>query len=211
MDTLYVGDVHGCAAELQDLLQLAPDARVVLLGDLFTRGPDPLGVWRAIQDRRCETILGNHDARVIQRWREDPAKLRATPVAALMDEAPEALAYLEAAPVFRFDDGLIAVHAGVHPLLGPAGTPRHMAIHLRRFPDDRQADNPFWYDAGWTGPLVVFGHDAMRGLVRRQHQGRPTALGLDTACVYGGALTGWLRGEDRLISVKARRAYCPVG
>ena len=82
---------------------------------------------------------------------------------------------------------------------------------MRRWPDDSTPENPFWYDAGWSGPeAVIFGHDAARGLVRRELDGRLVALGLDTGCVYGGQLTGWIAEEDRLLQVPAARVYRPI-
>ena len=33
---------------------------------------------------------------------------------------------------------------------------------------------------------------------------------LDTGCVYGRRLTGWLVEEDRMVSVPARRAYWAI-
>ena len=52
----------------------------------------------------------------------------------------------------------------------------------------------------WPGPeLVVFGHDAVRGLQMYEH-----AVGLDTGCVYGGRLSGYLLPERRLVQVDAR-------
>ncbi|MDE0228103.1 MAG: metallophosphoesterase, partial [Spirochaetaceae bacterium] len=51
--TIFVGDIHGCRAEFEALLQAVDFApgrdRLLLTGDAFTRGPDPLGVWRLIQ------------------------------------------------------------------------------------------------------------------------------------------------------------------
>jgi hypothetical protein len=39
---------------------------------------------------------------------------------------------------------------------------------------------------------------------------RPYLRGLDTGCVWGKALTAWIAGEDRLVSVPARRAYARI-
>ena len=55
----------------------------------------------------------------------------------------------------------------------------------------------------WTGPeLVLFGHDADRGL-----QEYDNALGIDTGCVYGGRLTACILPERRLVSVAAKKEY----
>jgi len=39
---------------------------------------------------------------------------------------------------------------------------------------------------------------------------RPRTLGLDSGCVYGKTLTGYLLEEDRLIQVPAARVHKPV-
>jgi hypothetical protein len=41
----------------------------------------------------------------------------------------------------------------------------------------------------------------MRGLVRREHNGKIVAIGLDSGCVYGKKLSGWIPQEDRIVSV----------
>ena len=53
---------------------------------------------------------------------------------------------------------------------------------------------------------LVFGHDAPGGLVvkRKAAESRPYLVGLDTGCVYGGALTAWSLEEDAFFSVKSR-------
>lgn len=195
--TLFVGDVHGCADELRDLLGRVRADRVILLGDVFTKGPDPNGVWGLIQEHGAEGIMGNHDARVLDRWAVDGWARR----------LPEAArSWLSALPLMRRGPGWLAVHAGLDPHRGAAGTSRRQALVLRRFPDDAQDSHPFWWELYAGDGLVIYGHDAVRGLVDR----RPHTLGLDSGCVYGGVLTGYLLEADRLVQVPAQRAYRPV-
>ncbi len=196
--TLFVGDVHGCSAELRALLDQARAERVILLGDLFTKGPDPAGVWQLVVEHGCESVLGNHDQAVLGRRKK----------ASLAGALPRAArTWLAERPLMLEGDGpagpWLAVHAGIDPVRGPAGTSADKATVVRRFPDDADPSNPFWWEL-WTGPpLVLYGHDAVRGLVDR----RPHSLGLDTGCVYGRQLSGYLLEEDRLLSVPAARVY----
>lgn len=191
--TLFIGDVHGCADELAALVREARPTRLILVGDLFRKGPDNLGVWRYVSEMGAEAVMGNHEDRLLRAWGADRA------AAGLPDSCR---AWIRDLPLFIEGPGWIAVHAGLHPTLGREGTPRDMALVLRRFPDDTPG-NPFWWERYTGDRLVIYGHDAVRGL--RDH--RPRTLGLDTGCVYGGRLTGYLLEEDRLVSVPARRAY----
>ena len=48
MKTIIIGDIHGCAAELKALLAklcIGEADHLVLLGDLFDRGPDSWEVF----------------------------------------------------------------------------------------------------------------------------------------------------------------------
>jgi bis(5'-nucleosyl)-tetraphosphatase (symmetrical) len=59
------------------------------------------------------------------------------------------------------------------------------------------------WDAYYQGAtLVVHGHWAQRGFYRNRR-----TMGLDSGCVYGGALTAWCQDEDRIVQVPSRRAY----
>src|SRR5258705_4976560 len=64
MDTIIIGDIHGCSYEFSALLdKIAPTCgdRLVLLGDLVNKGPDPTGVLEAFESLNCVCLLGNHD------------------------------------------------------------------------------------------------------------------------------------------------------
>ncbi len=76
-ETLFaVGDVHGCAEELQALLDTVRDfarsvegrRRLIFLGDMIDRGPDTLGALRLWSEDgglrgidRVDRIIGNHE------------------------------------------------------------------------------------------------------------------------------------------------------
>ncbi len=66
MATYVVGDVQGCARELEKLLQhigFGADDHLWLLGDLVNRGPDSARVMAMVYalQRQCTVVLGNHD------------------------------------------------------------------------------------------------------------------------------------------------------
>ena len=226
--TIVVGDVHGCRDELEDLLghpevQWRPGVRLVLAGDLCAKGPDSQGVVRLARENGFLAVLGNHDAHVL-RLREagqgqpPDGKRRGKPEhQQVMDTlTPEDWAFLEALPLMLnlgperpgAADTLV-VHAGVVPGVPLAQQSREHLLNLRSIRDGGEPTkklNGHAWGALWPGPeQIIFGHDAVRGL--QQH---PFATGLDSGCVYGGALTALVLPERRLVSVKARRPYVPL-
>ena len=198
MRTLFVGDIHGCSRPLRALLTEARPDRLIVLGDIFAKGPDPRGTWDILADHSAEGVMGNHDARVLDVW-ETPGDSSHHRAARALPEA--ARAWIAALPLFRYGPGWTAVHAGLHPEQGVEGTTRAMALTMRRWPDDHDKANPFWFQL-WRGPERVFyGHDAVRGL-----QVHPRSIGLDSGCVYGHALSGYLLEEERVIQVRGDEA-----
>lgn len=76
MTTWVVGDIHGCAEELSKLIEklaLGPADQLVSVGDLFHRGPDPVGVMELLAENRASFILGNHEHAVLRRLGLAPA------------------------------------------------------------------------------------------------------------------------------------------
>lgn len=207
MRTLVVGDVHGCASELETLVELANPTRLILVGDLFSKGPDALGVWEVICRHSAEAVLGNHDTYMLDCWDDVLAGKGKGPAADaihLFGGAQQAVRdWLEALPLFLTVGGCMVVHAGLDPQLGVAGTTRKQATTMRKHP----AGGPlFWWEQYRGEQLVIYGHDAVRGL--QDH--RPHSLGLDTGCVYGRALTGFLIEQDEILSVPAEEVWCPI-
>lgn len=234
---LFLGDVHGCREELEALLErVAFDSsrdRLLPVGDLVNRGPDSLGALRLLRSLGAETVLGNHDLHFLKRVRTgQPAKPLDTLEELLGAEDLEDLAgWLSSQPLLRDHGDLFQVHAGLSPAWSDPGVTlgansanlesvrpedRSFAVSARRCLASGQlvrspehtgaaAWDSFYDPDRFEGRRVVFGHWAERGLVR--HAG---ACGLDTGCVWGGALTIWIAEEDRFVSEPARRTYCAV-
>lgn len=71
--TYFIGDIQGCAEQLQSLLlkieQIEADAHYLFAGDLVNRGPQSLASLRLIRDLqlagRADSVLGNHDLHLL--------------------------------------------------------------------------------------------------------------------------------------------------
>jgi len=77
MRFLCVSDIHGHARALEAVIKEADDYgwdQLVACGDLCFPGPDPLGVWKLLVDRRALCVQGIGDRALAQ---IDPAKLAA--------------------------------------------------------------------------------------------------------------------------------------
>ncbi len=225
--TLVVGDVHGCLSELDELLAaLAPvpgQDRLVFLGDLLDRGPDPVGVVRRVRALGAECLLGNHEEKHL-RWASAEARARAEPgfrnplrpfdpkrAAEHAALGPEDLAWLAGLPrVLDLGGGFVAVHGGFIPGRPIARQPLDWLVKLRwvdrgNKPVSRERGG----DAGvsrwaarWTGPeSVVYGHHAREEVVVDAPAPGVRCIGIDTGCVYGGRLTALVLPGEALVQV----------
>ena len=203
------------------------------VGDFVNRGPDSLGVLRLMREVDAGGVIGNHDRRLLRIAAGKGSLKRGDTIDDVL-EAPdrdELVAWLAARPFVRTWPDVVLVHGGLHPawpspervLRGLDALSKHpvaeFVTHVRyctakgRRPkrDDADPGKPFkpWYafypPAGAKRRIAVFGHWAVRGLVRT-----PLLRGLDTGCVWGGRLTAWIAEEDRLVDVPASRVYARV-
>lgn len=229
-----VGDVHGCLDELDELLRTAVyrqgEDRLVFLGDLLDRGPDPVGVLRRARELEAEVVLGNHEEKHLRfaaheaRRKTDRAyrnpmrpfdPKRAAEHAAL---GSDDLAWIAALPrSISLGGGWTAVHAGFVPNVPVSRQPPDWMIRLRYVdaegkPATRErgeAGEPGvrrWAEA-WRGPQsVVYGHhaQALTGPRLDVPVDGVRCVGLDTGCVYGGFLTALLLPSEELVQVPSR-------
>lgn len=221
MRNIFIGDVHGCAREFEELLvktghQNGSD-RLYLTGDAFTKGPDPLEVWNLIGATGARMVLGNHDTSLLEllRARRDStvcdSHLRERNRRTLDQLDPVAerlLLWIEALPLVIQGADFTLVHAGVNPERGLERTEKSEFLAIRLWPPASGVVGPRWHAQYQPADkrTLVFGHDAPGGLVvkRKAAENRPYLVGLDTGCVYGGALTAWSLEEDAFFSVKSR-------
>jgi hypothetical protein len=228
--TIVIGDVQGCLAELDTLLDkvgLTSDDSLYFVGDLVARGPESLGVLRRVRELGAHSAIGNHEERMLaarsaERRAEALPKLEPSHQKLFGELDDEDWAQLEAMPLRITLDahGIWIVHAGLVPGIPFDKQDPWMVTHIRSISEDGEPSSrrgPLW-GARWQGPPhVVFGHNA-----RKDPQLHPDATGIDTACVYGEHLTALVLPEgsevpppgdrrDALVSVRARRVYADYG
>lgn len=131
---IFIGDVHGCSDELEDLLgELAYKPKrhkLWFVGDLVNRGPDSLGVLRRARELDASVVVGNHDLHLIGRVQ---GKRRSRPGDTLKKvmKAPdcdELIEWLRGQHVLRVWKDITLVHGGLHPQWN---RPKDVAARLR--------------------------------------------------------------------------------
>lgn len=204
---IIFGDVHGCVAELDRLLkevEVTGEDDLLSVGDLICKGPDSRSVleW-AMGTPNLRCVLGNHEARLLDRWQAGVAPERGSSDEAVVrqfgDRQEGMMQFLATWPLYLEAEDFFVIHAGIDPRIPHLADQSRRDLTTIRIPEGM--DVP-WYDAYEGGRLAVFGHWA-----RREPVIRPNAIGLDTGCVYGGALSALILPERRLVSVPAAKVY----
>lgn len=210
-------------------------ASIVLVGDLCNKGPHSSEVIRYVRNKPyMYSVRGNHDNAALMAALGDVdrlAKEKYSWVHELSDEDVIWMANLpytiqipkDFASPDSFDQDILVVHAGLIPNVAIANQDIKTMVTVRNLTrlqnngDDsmkqyeyynpsKTEDMPIPVAKAFTGPdLVVFGHDAKRGIQLEKH-----AIGLDSGCVYGNKLTGIVLPEKEFVSVDASRIYSQV-
>lgn len=230
-----IGDVHGCASELETLLMrlgyedgVHPSGRTaVFVGDLVDRGPDSPGVLRRVMGMVAAgsalCVPGNHENKLGRFLHGRNVKLTHG-----LAETVEQLERAEAAePGFRdrvrtFVDGLVSHYVldGGRLVVSHAGLPekyhgrtsgrvRSFALYGDTTGETDEYGLPVrypWAEEYRGRAAVVYGHTPVPEATWANN-----TLCLDTGCVFGGRLTALRWPERELVDVPAERVwYEPV-
>ncbi|MCH2155776.1 MAG: metallophosphoesterase [Opitutales bacterium] len=214
---IAIGDIHGCASEFAELLnRINPqsDDVIIQIGDMVNRGPDSAAVLRIIRENNIRAILGNHERRLLEfRWRRDASILKKYDAETIEQLTPKDWEFLENLPLFFYNSDLqtVFVHGGFDPHSPvlwreqPASVVTTIQVIDQEGKPSKRSKAPEGRDWGdlWQGPpFVVYGHTP-----RQEVRSHPQAIGIDTACVYGGMLTACILPEQELIQVNAHEVY----
>ena len=235
-----VGDVHGCLEEFRELLKLLSFSRerdrLVQVGDLMDRGPDPIGCVRFARELGATVLMGNHEDKHV-RWRKHEAVRAVTGKKNPMKFSPNKIILNESLPddivqwmfemplTLDLGDGFVVTHAGLEPAHSFADQGK--AVLRVRYVDDKgkfvgfkngttdQPEGTAYWTEKWKGPeSVIYGHARHSHTTPRVDTfpgGR--CFGIDTGCVFGGKLTAAILvsgQEPEFVQVDARRTYADV-
>ncbi len=220
MRTIIIGDIHGCDQKLHALLdkvKLGSEDWLILLGDLFDRGPESWEVYQTVQKlaetfgSRFVLLKGNHEEYLLtenltfsQKLMWDGVGRRATIKSFkqngdLMENARPFLR--EKCQLFWKGEGFQVVHAGVktEPI---ESNDQYTLIHNHDIVLQNQ----------YSGSLTIVGHIAIDFPTWFKGDGKTTeflppsewmplpergAICIDTGCGKGGRLTAMIIDGER--------------
>lgn len=215
MRTILIGDVHGCSAALEALLdKVMPGSEdtLVMLGDLFDRGPDSWDVFQTVQwlaerfGDRFVLLRGNHEDYLLAEklsfgqmlvWKRVGREATVRSFRAHRARMEDAIPWLEEHCVRWWDGGNVrAVHAGLKKAALEENDDETL-IH----------DHDIVMKNRYDGPLTVVGHIAVgfptwytgdgrtrKALQPGEWQPLPDhgIICIDTGCGKGGRLTAMI-------------------
>jgi len=191
-----IGDVHGCAEALEQLLLRLPEAdRLIFCGDAINRGPAIAAsmerIWSLVESGRAVWLRGNHEQDLIHAlqqgsWEEQRQLAGCDTYRQLGEACCRAwLERLEHLPLAYWGDGWVATHAGFNP---------------ESWQPDLRVRLNFWQHYDGRFGEVVIGHTPGPHVRRLRH-----IVMVDTGACYGGDLSAYCPENGEVVAVPGLR------
>jgi serine/threonine protein phosphatase 1 len=207
MRTIVIGDIHGCYAELIELLnkiELTAADWLISLGDIVDRGSDSVKVYDFLRNRPNTIVLmGNHERKHLRQtlsYSQEIVKLQ------FGDRYPEFLAWVDLLPYYYETKEAILVHAAVE---------NNMAIELQRQEVlcgctagekylEKQYGATYWHQLYSGIKPIIFGHHVVGTdpLITENK-----IYGIDTGACHGGRLSALILPTFEIVQVAAAQDY----
>ncbi|TAK12144.1 MAG: hypothetical protein EPO32_09785 [Anaerolineae bacterium] len=211
--TLVVGDLHGCYAEFETLLDkagLVEGDQILSLGDCVDRGPETPEVLSFFQTHPGNLLcMGNHERKHVRGAAGELTLALSQKISKLQfgDKYPAALKFMQALPLYvelpdalcahgYFEPGVSLDHQKPMILCGTMGGERYLV---------EQYAQP-WYEL-YSGEVPILVGHKNYSESNEPFVYRDKVFGLDTSCVMGKALTGLLLPAFRFVSVPSRKNH----
>jgi len=229
----FIGDVHGCASELEELLadlgyaqegqhrwRHPAGRKAVFVGDLVDRGPRIVDALQIVMGMvKAESALavpGNHDMKLMRKLRGRDVQIThglQNSLDELERESPEFRDQVagfidELVSHYVLDDGKVVVaHAGMKEEMQGRGSGkvRDFALYGETTGETDEFGLPVRYNwaAEYRGKAMVI--YGHTPVPEPEWVNR--TINIDTGCVFGGRLTALRYPEKELVSVSARQVY----
>jgi serine/threonine protein phosphatase 1 len=207
MRTVVIGDIHGCYAELLELLaavKLTEADLVISLGDIVDRGTDSVRVYDLLRSRPNTIVLmGNHERKHLNgtlSYGQEIVKLQ------FGDRYDEFLNWVKDLPYYYETDTAIFVHAAVENGIPIAEQKAEVLCGCTAGEKylSKQYRDSYWSDLYTGDKPVIFGHHVVgdEPLIRDR-----LIYGIDTGACHGGYLTALILPEFEIVRVPAAKDY----
>ncbi len=191
-----IGDIHGCITALEKLLAKLPvnwgEDYLVFLGDYIDRGPSPYEVVEtliSLKKRYSEkiiTLMGNHEKMFLDYLKGlnqelylfnggDVTLKEYLTSEKILNIPSSHLEFFNSLRLYFETGKYFFVHAGINP---------EKPLHVQDSEDLLWIRERFYLYSGSFEKLIIFGHTPFSKPFIREDR-----IGIDTGCVYGGALT----------------------
>ena len=210
MQTLVIGDIHGCYQELQALLDkagLASGDAIISIGDLVDRGPETPQVLDFFRESAtARALMGNHESKHVRAARGELKLALSQQISRQQFGAAysQAVAWMAGLPLSIELPEAVLAHGYLEP--GLALDQQDRSVLCGTMGGDRLLRERYarpWYELYDGEKPAIVGHHNYTS-TDQPFIYRDKVFGLDTNCVNGKALTGLLLPSFRFVAVPSR-------